>query len=63
MVHSLILFRHNLNEFLILVHGSYHISLSIFQIDVPPDTGNVEMKQQAFEAVSKGVNTYFNGSM
>ena len=42
MVHSLILFRHNVNEFLILVHGSYHILLSIFQIDVSPDTGNVE---------------------
>ena len=42
MVHSLILFRHNVNEFLILVHGSYHISLSIFQIDVSPYTGNVE---------------------
>ena len=63
MVHSLILFRHNVNEVLILVHGTYHISLSIFQIDLSPDTGNVEMKQQAFEAVSKGVNTYFNGSM
>ena len=63
MVHSLILFRHNVNEDLILVHGTYHISLSIFQIDLSPDTGNVEMKQQAFEAASKGVNTYFNGSM
>ena len=57
MIHSLILFRHIVNEFLILVHGSYHISLSIFQIDVSPDTGNVEMKQQAFEEISKGVNT------
>ena len=35
-------FIHNVNEFLILVHGSYHISLSILQIDVSPDTGNVE---------------------
>ena len=42
MVHSLILFRHNVNESLILAYGSYHISLSIFEIDVSPDTGNVE---------------------
>ena len=53
MVHSLILFRHNVNEVLIFVLGSYHISLPIFQIDVSPDTSNGEMKQQVFKAVSK----------
>ena len=52
MVHSLILFRDNVNEVLILVHGTYHISLSIFQIDLSPDTGNVEMKQQAGERLA-----------
>ena len=43
-----------MNEFLILVHDSYHVSFSIFQIDISPDTGNFEMKQQAFGAVSRG---------
>ena len=32
----------------------------IFQIDISPDTGNVEMKQQAGERLA-GFNTYVNG--
>ena len=34
---------HNVSKF--LVHDSFHISLSIFQINISPDPGNAEMKQ------------------
>ena len=51
---------HNVNKF--LVHDSFHISLSIFQINISPDPGNVEMKQQEFEAVSRGLTRTSTGS-
>ena len=45
-----------------LVHYSFHISLSIFQSNVSPDPGNVDMKQKALESVSRGVTRTSKGS-
>ena len=42
-----------------MTHDSYHVSFSMSHIDISPDTGYFEMKQQAFGAVSRG-NTYFD---